>query len=270
MRDEVALAKIIESQRRWAALRSISLDSHGRTTGLDANLFTPLSDETLNDFKDGAGNELDGDLRSLRSSAALACNVFEPWKRVGPGRIAEACGCDPAATSLRFERKLPTGLSGTAPHLDVVIDGSGTTPIAIESKFAEIYDEIHNEFAESYFDREDIWKGLAGCRAVAESIRTKQIKLERLGAAQLVKHALGLQRKYGPRGFRLLYLWYEVPGDAARKHRSELATFEGAVGGELDFASLTHQELFVRLERLAGDRSDYLSYLRERYFMPFV
>jgi len=54
------------------------------------------------------------------------------------------------------------------------------------------------------------------------------------------------------------------------KHRSAIATFAGAVGGELDFASLTDQELSDRMKGLAGDRPDYLNYLRERYFEPFV
>jgi len=50
-------------------------------------------------------------------------------------------------------------------------------------------------------------------------------RFERLGAAQLIKHALGLTRRLGPGGFCLVYLWYEVPGRDADQHLTELAGF---------------------------------------------
>lgn len=168
------LEQILEAQRRWAAGRGISVDGAGRTPELEDNLYQPLHPQTQAEFEKGAGNELEGDMRSLRSSAALACNVFDPWRERPLRPLATACGADPDLARLRFEATFPTGLRGTPPHLDVLLDGDGT-PTAIESKFTEIYSPgRHGGFAEAYFKREELWPpGLASARSLARSGSTR-------------------------------------------------------------------------------------------------
>ena len=46
-----------------------------------------------------------------------------------------------------------------------------------------------------------------------------------LHSAQLIKHTLGLKRKFGKKGFRLLYLWYDVLGKEGAVHRDEIEKF---------------------------------------------
>jgi hypothetical protein len=50
------------------------------TKTLDANLFRPLNNATIRDFRRGKGRELDCKLRAVHGSAALAANVFDYWR----------------------------------------------------------------------------------------------------------------------------------------------------------------------------------------------
>jgi hypothetical protein len=99
---------------------------------------------------------------------------------------------------------------------------------------------------------------------LAASSASTQFK--HLGAAQLIKHALGLKNGYGPTGFRLLYLWYDWPGEIADAHGNEIGRFGETVGGDFDFAALTYQELFERLREIPEPRPGYFTYLEDRYF----
>lgn len=258
--------RVLERQRRWASTRGLVVDGASRTEALEDNLFQPLNPATLQEYAQGAGNELEGDIRSLRSSAALACNVFDYWRGRDLSAIAEACGADPRVTEVSFERQFPTGLRGIPPHLDVVLEGNGALPTAIESKFTEIYGPDHGTFRPSYFERADLWEGLASCLDLAKEVRDGRAGFERLGVAQLIKHALGLRRAYGPKGFQLLYLWYEVPGDMATQHRAEIERFEERVGSEFAFAALSYDEVFGRLGPCASEHPAYMQYLADRYF----
>ncbi|MCL1599675.1 MAG: hypothetical protein M3094_10865, partial [Actinomycetia bacterium] len=91
-------------------------------------------------------------------------------------------------------------------------------------------------------------------------------QFKHLGAAQLVKHALGLKNAYGPKGFRLLYLWYDWPGEISEAHNSEIERFAEIVSEDFDFAALTYQELFEELRGIPEPRPGYLAYLKDRYF----
>jgi hypothetical protein len=260
------LAAIVRQQRRWAGARGIPIDERGRTVSLDGNLFAPPHPDTHREFEAGAGNELGGDLRSLRSSAALACNVFDYWRRHPSEPVAQACGLGGSSCRVSFERKFPTGLGGTPPHLDVVLEPEEGPPTAIESKFSELYGTAHNDFRKSYFTRQAVWEGLPHSLDLAHRIRDGDATFQALGAAQLLKHALGLKQAYGPRGFRLLYLWYEVPGETAKLHQKEVDDFARQVADDFVFDSLTYQELFPRLQETAAEHQEYLDYLGARYF----
>ena len=87
-----------------------------------------------------------------------------------------------------------------------------------------------------------------------------------LDAPQLLKHILGLTTKFGPTGFQIVYLWYELPSSEAEKHRQEIKEFKEQVEDDVCFRDMTYQELFNTLKGRADVDEQYTSYLTERYF----
>jgi hypothetical protein len=83
----------------------------------------------------------------------------------------------------------------------------------------------------------------------------------------LIKHILGLKRQVGPKGFRLLYLWYDVLGEEGKCHRDEVAVFsEVARKDGILFHSSTYQELIVRMASHRRENHEpYIRYLTDRY-----
>jgi len=77
---------------------------------------------------------------------------------------------------------------------------------------------------------------------------------------------LGLTKQLGPKKFRLLYLWYRWPGEAADRHAAELERFRAAVGDEVVFEARAYQEVFAVLRRAGSEHASYIRYLEGRYF----
>jgi hypothetical protein len=266
-----ALNEIIERQVEWADRHGIPYQKPNMCRSVGDNLFLPLDPDTTMEFGEGAGSELGtsdapGSMSSLRSSSALAVNVFAPWRGTDIAPLSSLFASDPSANRLRFEVQYPTGLRGIPPHLDVVIDRPGGIPLAIESKFTEVYSPAHNGFRDSYFEKPGLWDGFDHVHELALAIADGSVQFEYLGAAQLIKHALGLKKAYGPTGFRLLYLYYEWPSEIAVLHSAEIDRFADIAQLDLDFASMTYPELFDRLETIEEPRTGYRSYLSDRYF----
>lgn len=266
----VPMQAIVDAQVAWARSAGLSLVDHHQLTTVDENLFRPLHPATRQEFVAGAGSELGkpGEkppMASLRSSAALAVNFFDAWRGRDLAPLTNALGVG-ESSDLWFERKFPTGLRGTPPHLDVVLDGAGVTPTAIECKFAEIYGQANNKFKDSYFATPDIWKGLDNARLLAIDLVSGDVSFERLGAAQLIKHSLGLTGAFGIGGFRLVYLWFRWPGSEADRHQAEVDRFAEIVGHDFAFEALTYQDLFKRLSGSSEPQPGYLDYLADRYF----
>jgi Restriction Endonuclease associating with ARP len=266
------LEHIKHRQKHWAESHAIPYDkANGRVPNLDDNLFAPLDADTVSEFSDADGSEfgkngMPGKMFSLHSSSALVCNVFDYWRRRPLAPILRACGIEGSRNELRFEQKIPTGLGGTPPNLDVVLSCDGKSPVtAIESKFTEPYcSSDHSGFSASYFLDKKLWEGLEKSRELAENFTRPNFRY--LNAAQLLKHTLGLRRRFTAGGFELLYLWYDVPGSsAAETLREEVERFSQAVSTEVRFRSLTYQELFGRLAPVVGE-TDYAAYLGSRYF----
>lgn len=92
-------------------------------------------------------------------------------------------------------------------------------------------------------------------------------KFKYLHSAQLIKHILGLKKKCGKRGFRLLYLWYDVLGYDGSKHRDEIGKFaQIAKSDGIKFHALSYQELIVRLtNEYRQDHPKYIGYITDRY-----
>ena len=264
------IERVLRQQAHWARSRGLELEGSS-CARLEDNLFRPLRDATRAEFAAGAGDELGsgskpGSMASLRSSAALAVNVFDAWRGSDLAALVGALGTDARVRELAFEQRFPTGLEGLPPHLDVVLGGEQARPTAIECKFTEPYGHPHNDFRPSYFARNDIWEGLGATRKLAGDIDKGRTEFVRLGAAQLIKHALGLRKAFGTGGFRLLYLWYGLPGEQAVLHRREIGEFAHLVGNDFDFYAMTYQELFSRLSGAREPEPGYINYLSDRYF----
>ena len=88
-----------------------------------------------------------------------------------------------------------------------------------------------------------------------------------MDVSQLLKHILGLAAAFGPSGFELLYLWYEVPSQEAERHRIEIEDFSESIADEVHFREMTYQNLFESIKKCRDTDEGYISYLAERYFL---
>ena len=130
--------RIKRLQRSWAAPKGLKFDSEGYLPDVESNLRTPLSPCARADFSKGAGSELARNMRALHSSPALVANYFDFWTNRAKGPLLAALGVgEERVESLRFERRFPTGLRGTPPHVDVTLALAVGGVVAIESKFTE-------------------------------------------------------------------------------------------------------------------------------------
>jgi len=85
------------------------------------------------DYCDGSGQEWLAKIRAIHSSAALVANTFGRWKTdLGKLKLLGLSGFQ----ALKLEAKCSTGLRGTPPNLDVLLQSSDGV-IGIESKLLE-------------------------------------------------------------------------------------------------------------------------------------
>ena len=263
---------IRDAQKAWAESNGISFNSNGYVYDVEDNLRKPLSDCARNAFEKGAGSELEGHMKALHSSSALAVNFFDYWTDRDKTRLLRALGVDAdSAKPLDFEAQFPTGLGGTPPHLDVAITLDSGFVIAVECKFTEPLQRStvgKSEFASSYFPTSgDLWKqrGLPQCQRLAEELHEKHLRFEYLDPWQLLKHALGLAACLGDK-FSLCYLYYDDSGERSEAHKRELGSFAHRVGDEIRFNALTYQDVFYKLKVSEQADPGYLDYLGSRYF----
>ena len=92
------LERIIASQTAWATRNGVPFDGSSRCANVEDNLFLPLNEDTAEEFGGGAGDELGtpeapGSMASLRSSSALAVNVFDAWRGRDLSPLAPLLGC---------------------------------------------------------------------------------------------------------------------------------------------------------------------------------
>ena len=268
-----ALKEILNRQRSWASSRGIDLDPPDYTARLEDNLFSKLSPRTLEEYGGAAGQELvDGPsgkpakMRALESSSALVLNVFEHLRQTDPQTIGTVLDFPEPVADIRFEDQFPTGLRGTPPTLDIVVQSESGLVCGVESKFCEPYRSKHRSdpFTESYFpDDTGLWeaRGLPRCEQLARDLMNGSVTFQHLDAAQLLKHALGLFNQERPA--TLFYLWYEE-GAEGQAHKQEIATFADQIDPRLGFRFSSYQEALHRLDDNLD--SDHAAYLADRYF----
>jgi len=184
--------------------------------------------------------------------------------------IAQACGASKGATSLHYERTYKTDLGGIPPHLDVEFSNILAITLVIEAKFTEPYHRKTKRHVKDKYLDSGLWKGLPCCESLIRLIRQEEktkTSFSFLDVPQLLKHILGLTKKFGKRGFELLYLWYDYhPSLEAEKHRQEIRDFEKSISSEVLFRQMTYQELFVKIRNSNRASADYVNYLADRYF----
>jgi hypothetical protein len=221
----------------------------------------PLT-EIASDLNAGAGRELDSKICAAHSSAALVVNTFGPWRNRPEGMSLSGLN---GFRSVRFESKLPTGLGGTPPHLDLLAEGEAT--VAIESKCTEWMEPKPARFSPSY-DSLSPSHGHSPWFELIQQLLAEPCRYEFLDAAQLVKHALGLLTCYGALELRLIYLYWE-PHNAAdwpecRKHRGEADDLANQVKQcSIRLQPMSYRELWE--EWAHQGPPPHLPYLRARY-----
>ena len=204
---------------------------------------------------------------AVHSSAALAANSFGAFLR-DRADLPIAGAHFPGKTQL--EVPCPTGLRGTPPTLDCLVDGPKV--LAVESKFLEPFSSHTARFSDAYrgatASMHPTWRS-EFVRLVEDPTRYRH-----LDAAQIVKHYLGLKTNYANRPVTLLYLYWapsnadEVPACAI--HRAELDEFSRSVrDATVRFAAMTYSELWE--DWSSADQARWLrehaNALRARYQM---
>ncbi len=271
----MTLSTIVEQQCRWADQHHIERRGHV-CPSIEANLFKALNAATRAEIAAGSGDELGlsgrtPKLSSLRSSTAPVCNVFDAWRGTALAHLAASLNVPGDPLEFHFEQRLPHGLGSSPPHLDLVFFSTAGQPVGIESKFCEPYGatkDLSPIDAKYFVNHVERWSafGLNRCQDLAERIG-KTVTFNRLGADQLLKHALGLARVFGVKEpIKLLYLWFDSGCTEATGHRAEIERFKAHIGNEICFSDMTYQDLFARLSNGPEPASGYHDYLAARYF----
>ncbi len=272
--------EIKNAQKRWAASKSIEFDEKGYVSKVEDNLQSRLSGRIRNAFINASGSELretgrgPAHMKALHSSSALAVNCFSYWADKDRWPLLSALEVDwSTVESLDFEVQFRTGLRGSPPHLDVVLWSESNRTIAIESKFTEWLSRkgVGENFEEKYLSgARGLWTQheLHQCQEVADEIGAGKYTFEYLDVEQLLKHTLGLATQLGKGKFSLYYLYHDWPCDESKYHSKEMKCFGNRIEGELEFLTLTYQDLYGRLPLPNAPESEYgeyMDYMCERY-----
>lgn len=287
--DMNASEQIIAKQIEWAKNKGLELfgsaGERGRkiyTTDKAYNLFQPLNEKTEQEINKGDGGELKpksgqpAKMQALHSSSALGVNLFDYWRNTSDlSLLFSACGLSRAGSQLsgeiQFEQKFSIDdRFQYAPNLDVVFLHSNPQKFkafAIECKFTEAYSSRkHGGLDPKYFTNDEVWENLSATKHLAQEISPDDSQFAHLHAAQLIKHILGLNRKFGHSRYRLLYLWYDALGESGFKHRQEVKDFSSVAHSDgVIFHATTYQELIVSLAQHREQHKEYVAYITNRY-----
>lgn len=283
----MTVAGVIQQQHLWAGRQRppIQLYPNDRVMQLADNFVEPLPPDIINSYAHGQGREIvyypgthsvwceKSKLCSLHSSAALVVNFFLHWRAnvARLGHMAELMGAAPGMQEMAFEAVHHTGVPRSVAHLDLEFRGPGLRPLAVESKYGELFDPRSSCFKSAHFAPR-VWAGLPRSESLASGLYAGTASFELLDAPQLLKHILGLSRAYGVGGFRLVHLYYDYFGQdnaSRQQYETECTRFAQAVSGEVDFAHLTYQDLFACLRQSTPPsvtHDPYFAYLAGRYF----
>jgi len=278
---------ILSKQTQWALKWGIELigskGNRGRpayTKEVDQNLFEPLADKVRQSFNKADGHEIKTKMRAVHSSSALSVNIFQYWRKNNQAHvIAAACGfCEKGSEvskEIIFEDKKYKidNHFQYPPNIDVVFENSDSSEnerFAVECKFSEPYSPWgHRGLDNKYTSLGFLWEDIPHLYKLSdEFLCPVDKKFKYLYAAQLIKHVLGLKKKLGINGFRLLYLYYDGLGEEGATHRREIEVLsEAMIADGVKFHSMTYQELITQLanDYRTEEHKKYINYLTERY-----
>ena len=245
-------------------------------------------------------------MAAVYSSSAICVNVFQYFyllqkedKKEEAKKILYSLGVSRdkiiKIKEIAFEQKLQISNIST-PNIDVIIKTNNDKVFAIESKFREpFYYTPTNYIQEKYYKTNDIWNRLENIKKYIDKFEEEYIEFEkdiinqntpieikvkkifphfkRLNAAQLIKHLLGLfnDSSIGTKdksNIRLIYLYYDVPGNMGEEHRKEIKEFSEVIENDhIKFTPISYQELIFNLNNLLTDNNhkEYLNYINSRY-----
>ena len=189
LRSEMIIdAKLVMRDGLARINAAVEIDARGCVTDWHSNLLPGIDPGLIEgDFRAGKGSELDNKFQAAHSSAALAVNVFGPFR---DGRDPFPV---PGLGDLKlekFERTFTTGLVGRIPpHLDVSAIGPRGV-VAIESKCLEYFTPKAASFAPAY-------QTLDNCRdkkwfAEVERLRERKKEYEALEDEKIIKKEGGV------------------------------------------------------------------------------
>lgn len=238
------------------------IDEKGYVSLIKHNILENISEEDfIKELESGSGKELVRKFLAVHSSSALAVNHFASFKRqINKLKLFELDNFE----ILKFEKKLCTGLGGNPPNLDVFLENNQFV-VGIESKFLEIVERKKPSFSASYNKNnlsylDEIWFRMI------EKYKYKNKMF--LDASQLIKHSIGLIKKYSNKQIYLIYLYWE-PSDANqykeyRSHHDELLEFaEDIKHTKIKFISKSYRKLWEEWD--VPENRDLLNKIKERY-----
>ncbi|HVX99287.1 MAG TPA: hypothetical protein VHA55_05800 [Pseudorhodoplanes sp.] len=223
-------------------------------------------DRILACYAGAPGKEIEsGKLASRESSAALVANAFGYFLGRAtklpllPGCADLGAPANDEALDLEVLVRFPWS-GGRHPCLDAIIE-TETALIGVESKrFEPFRPRKMPSLSEAYW--RPLWgEAMRGYEAIRDGLGDETLRFEKLDAAQLVKHALGLRTAIhtntttlGKRPV-LFYVYAEpatwpdgkaIVATDLQIHRAEIARFAAAVAGdEVRFASASYRELLA-------------------------
>ena len=252
VQPEPALAERLRAE-------DVEVDSAGYVSRTEDVLLPTLDERARraveSDFEGKGGSELRArgharpKFHAAHSSAALAANTFGPFLTQGTGLPLAERVYEGAAS---LEAECPSGLPGTPPTLDLLIEGDDV--LGVESKCTEPFTRHEARFAPAY--AEATAKLPRRWREEYDRLVEHPLRYRYLDAAQLVKHCLGLRTRFGERRVTLAYIYW-TPSNAAEVgpsiiHAAEVAEFAERVHApEMPFVHLTYRTLWDEWSTLA-------------------
>ncbi|KAA6316272.1 hypothetical protein EZS27_033393 [termite gut metagenome] len=204
--------------------------------------------DVRDELNEGAGNELTSKFCAVHSSSALCVNNFTPFKEnfkkvdfLGYSDFSEAI----------FEKKQPTGLIGTPPHLDFYLENNNTI-IGFESKFTEYFTQKlpnHDKNLEKYYNN-NILSGY-----LPNGFNNEIIKYHicypnkmHLDVAQLIKHTIGLLKNKNGKKAILVYIYWQPENwkdfDICKEHKKEIEEFACKIKCFIDFRAFSYLDFW--------------------------
>ena len=246
----------------------LSHDAKGYVNDVRQNLVSGVTLEMIaGDYSQGSGQDLTSKMRAIHSSSALVANTFGRWKE-DPCKL-KFFGHSGFQLPV-FEAQCRTGLGGTPPNLDVLLNSSEIV-IGIESKLLEpLGSPKEPHFSESYSQdklpqcEKSWWDLLEVVRHWPPS---------RFDAAQIIKHYLGLRKQYatGHKVFFVYLFWIPLNAESIAEysqHNEEMERFRNKIpdNGEVKFIAMDYLEFWESWSKDPNtDLANHANLLKQRY-----